>query len=325
MTRPLRIQYEGALYHVTCRGNERKAIFKDDHDRNVFLELLNDGSKTYNIILYCYVLMDNHFHLLLETPLGNLSEFMRWFNITYTSHYNRRHKRTGHLYQGRYKSILVEKESYLHILSRYIHLNPVRTKQKEKTSLLEKEKYLRNYKWSSLLGYIDDAQRGTFVDYEQVLETYGGENKEGRKEYWKSICYDLSRGIDIKEKIIGGSILGGDIFANWVRDRFLPAKSREIPAVKQLKKYATKEEIIEALCKEVNKRFDEIKEERGTIRQIAMELLYRFGGMKGTEIGEMLGVDYSTVSQGRKRLREKLKGNKNLSKIIKRVETDLSL
>src|SRR3972149_606292 len=103
MARPLRIQYEGALYHVTCRGNERKSIFKDDLDKKVFLGLLSDGLKTYHIILFCYVLMDNHFHLLLETPLANLSEFMRWFNITYTSHYNRRHKRSGHLYQGRYK------------------------------------------------------------------------------------------------------------------------------------------------------------------------------------------------------------------------------
>lgn len=162
MTRPLRVQYEGAVYHMTCRGNERKTIFKDDQDKNVFLELLSDGVKTYNIILYCYILMDNHFRLLLETPLGNLGVFMRWFNITYTSHYNRRHKRAGHLYQGRYKSILMEKEGYLHVLSRYIHLNPVRTRQKEKVSLAEKKKYLRNYPWSSLLAYIDDTKKKRF-------------------------------------------------------------------------------------------------------------------------------------------------------------------
>ncbi|WP_347275324.1 transposase [Candidatus Kuenenia sp.] len=92
LARLLRIQYEDALYNVTCRGNERKSIFRDDHDKDVFLELLNDGLKTYNIILYCYVLMDNHFHLLLETPLANLSKFMRWFNITYTFHYKKKAK-----------------------------------------------------------------------------------------------------------------------------------------------------------------------------------------------------------------------------------------
>ena len=289
MARPLRIQYEDALYHVTCRGNERKAIFRDDHDKNLFLELLNDGLKTYNIILYCYVLMDNHFHLLLETPFANLSEFMRWFNITYTSHYNRRHKRTGHLYQGRYKSILVEKKSYLHILSRYIHLNPVRTKQEGKLPLSEKKKYLRNYTWSSLLGYIDDTRRNGITDYARILESYGGDNKKGRRLYWETICNDLSTGIDIKENVIGGSILGSDTFINWVRDTYLPAKSREIPAVQRLKKYTAKEEIIDALCKETNKSFDEIKKERGIIRQIAMDLLYRIGGLSGTEIGEMMG------------------------------------
>jgi len=324
MARPLRIQYEDALYHVTCRGNERKAIFRDDHDKNLFLELLNDGLKTYNIILYCYVLMDNHFHLLLETPLANLSEFMRWFNITYTSHYNRRHKRTGHLYQGRYKSILVEKKSYLHILSRYIHLNPVRTKQAGKLPLSEKKKYLKNYTWSSLWGYIDDTRRNGIIDYARILESYGGDNKKGRRLYWETICNDLSTGIDIKEKVIGGCILGNDTFINWVRDKYLPAKSREIPAVQRLKKYTAKEEIIDSLCKETNKSFDEIKKERGIIRQIAMDLLYRVGGLSGTEIGKMMEVDYSTVSVGRNRLREKLKSDKHLSQIIKRVEADLS-
>ena len=229
----------------------QKAIFKDNRDKKVFLELLSDGLKTYHITLFCHVLMDNHFHLLLETPLANLSEFMRWFNITYTSHYNRRHKRSGHLYQGRYKTILVEKDSYLHVLSRYIHLNPVRTKQKENASLTEKKRHLKSYPWSSLLGYIDNAQKESFVDYAQILETYGGDTSEGRKLYWEAICNNVSAGIDIKENVIGGSILGSDTFIGWARERFLPSKSREIPAVKQLKRHNTKEEVIEALCKEV--------------------------------------------------------------------------
>ncbi|UJS17512.1 MAG: transposase [Candidatus Jettenia sp.] len=326
MARPLRIQYEDALYHVTCRGNERKAIFKDDHDKNVFLELLHDGLKTYTIILYCYVLMDNHFHLLLETPLANLSEFMRWFNITYTSHYNKRHKRIGHLYQGRYKSILVEKKGYLHTVSRYIHVNPVRTKQEGNLSLSERVKYLKNYTWSSLLGYIDDIRRSSILDieYARILESYGGDNTKGRKLYWETICNDVSTGIDIREKVIGGSVLGSDTFMKWVRDTFLPEKSREIPSVQRLKRYIAKEAIIDALCKEMNKSFDEIKKERGILRQIAMDLLYRVGGLSGTEIGEMMGVDYSTVSQGRKRLREKLKNDNHIAQIIKRVEVDLS-
>lgn len=191
--------------------------------------------------------------------------------------------------------------------------------------LSEKEKYLRGYPWSSLLGYIDGTRRNGILDYARILESYGGDNKKGRSLYWEAICNDLSTGIDIKEKVIGGSMLGSDTFINLIRDKFLPLKSREIPAVRRLKKYATKDKIIDVLCKETGKSFDEIKKERGIIRQIAMELFYRVGGLSGTEIGEMLGVDYSTVSVGRKRLREKLKSDKHLSQIIKSVEPELSI
>jgi putative transposase len=129
MARPLRIQYPGAVYHVTCRGIERRKIFLDDKDRGKFLRLLSLSLNIYSAKLHAYVLMDNHFHLLVETPLGNLGEFMRHFNITYTSYLNRRRRRVGPLYQGRYRSVLVEKEAYLSVLSRYIHLNPIRVKR----------------------------------------------------------------------------------------------------------------------------------------------------------------------------------------------------
>ncbi len=229
------------------------------------------------------------------------------------------------MYQGRYKSILVEKEAHLYILSRYIHLNPVRIKQMKKVSLSERKNYLKKYTWSSLPGYINTTRKNNFIDYAQVLEPYGGDDKEGRKLYWKTIGDDLSVGIDIKEKVVGGSILGSSAFIDWVRDSFLPLKSREIPAVRHLKKYKGKEEIIEAICRCVGRSFHEIISERGSVRQIAMDMLYRFGGLKGTEIGEMMGIDYSTVSQGRKRLREKLKKDKKLSALMKKIESDLSI
>ena len=183
MARPLRIQYPGAVYHVTCRGIERKSIYKDDKDRKTFLEILVTSGKIYNIKIYSYVLMSNHFHLLIETPFGNLGEFMRHFNITYTRNYNVRHKRAGNLYQGRYKSILVDKESYLSMLSRYIHLNPVKIKSMKGRAENEKKQYLRKYKWSGLPGYIDQRRVQDFIDYTFVLEEYGGDNKNGRAAY----------------------------------------------------------------------------------------------------------------------------------------------
>jgi len=110
MSRALRVQYEGAYYHVACRGNERRKIFRDDADRDALLECLERSATTYTVRVLCYVLMTNHFHLVIQTPRGNLSELMRHFNVSYTTAFNRRHHRSGHLYQGRYHAIIIEKE-----------------------------------------------------------------------------------------------------------------------------------------------------------------------------------------------------------------------
>ena len=150
MARALRIEYPNAYYHVTCRGNERRAIFKDQADRQAFHDRLQIALENYQVTLHAYVLMDNHFHFVLQTPQGNLSAFMRQFNVAYTGYYNRRHHRVGHLYPGRFKAIVIEAESYLLELSRYVHLNPVRVMRRKDQSVKEKRDYLRNYDWSSL-------------------------------------------------------------------------------------------------------------------------------------------------------------------------------
>lgn len=326
MARQLRIQYSGAVYHITCRGNERKEIFKDDIDRRTFLKILSQSAKIYNIKVFSYVLMENHFHLLIETPLGNLGEFMRHFNITYTSHYNRRHNRAGHLYQGRYKSILVDKASYLSLLSRYIHLNPIRIKGFERKTEREKIQYLKGYLWSSLLGYISNRGKEEFIDYMMVLEEYGGDNDRGRLAYKKRIYTDITEKIEIKDKIIGQSILGGEEFIGWVRNKFLKRKKdRECPSLREIQRYKAKEDIIEAVEKEIGKNIEEIRAEKGSIRQIVMDLLYRVGGLTGVEIGKTMGVDYTTVSQGRKRLREKIQKDKKLKQLLNRIEVKLSI
>ncbi len=326
MARPLRIQYPGAVYHVTSRGNERRWIFKDDKDRKTFMEILSQSLKTYNVRLYSYILMSNHFHLLIETPVGNLGEFMRHFNITYTSYFNRMHKRVGHLYQGRYKSIIVDKDEYLSVLSRYIHLNPVRTKQVKGKAEGEKIEILMNYKWSSLPGYIKKSKKEKFIDYEKVLGEYGGDNDRSRQAYRKRIREDITQGLEIKDKIIGQSVLGGEEFIKWIKDKFLKGKKdRECPPLRDLQRYRAKEEIMEVITKETGKSFEEIKAEGGNIRQIAMDVLYRIGSIKGVEIGKIFGVDYSTVSQGRKRLREKMQKDKKLRALVIRIEQKLSI
>jgi len=132
MSRPLRIEFPNALYHVTARGDRREDIFEDDEDRKLFLETLGEVIDQFNWVCYAWCLMDNHYHLLIQTPDGNLSKGMRQLNGVYTQASNRRHKRVGHLFQGRFKAILVDSDTYLLELSRYVVLNPVRARMVRK-------------------------------------------------------------------------------------------------------------------------------------------------------------------------------------------------
>lgn len=150
MGRPIRIEYPCALYHITSRGNEKRKIFASDEDRLKFLQIIEDYHDRYGILIHSYVLMDNHYHLILETPQGNLLKVMHGINSGYTGYFNRRYKRTGHLFQGRYKAILVDKDNYLIELTRYVHLNPVRAKAVERPE---------QYRWSSYCGYIGKGER----------------------------------------------------------------------------------------------------------------------------------------------------------------------
>ena len=326
MARPLRIEYPGAVYHVTGRGNEKKSIFGDSLDRETFLEILIQTKNIYGVRIYAYVLMENHFHFLLETPLANLGRFMRRFNITYTNYFNRAHKRVGHLYQGRYKSILVEKESYLSELSRYIHLNPVRTKTMGKETPKEQWRYLINYPWSSLKGYLSPSNKKAFIDYSLVLADFGGDNLRGRRAYQKRVQEDLLGELDTKRKVIGQSILGGEQFVKWLKENFFSTeKERECPDLNTLRRFRAEEEIISIFLKETEKTLEEVKHKKNPLRLVLMDLLYRVGGLTGVEIGKIFGVDYSTVSQSRKRLAMKLKTDKGIRKLIERIETNLSI
>jgi REP element-mobilizing transposase RayT len=323
MARPLRVQYPGALYHVTGRGNERKAIFKDDADRREFLQILAQSLDTYGVILHSFVLMQNHWHLLVQTPLGNLGEFMRHFNISYTSHYNRRHDRVGHLYQGRYKSFLVELDTYLSQVSRYIHLNPVKVADMGMESPNKRLHYLWNYQWSSMPGYVNKAKTLEFVEYATVLAEYGGVTRAGRQRYREQIIEDLSAGLQIKDKIIGQSILGTNGFVDWVRETFLEAHTdRERPAVGKIHRYASMEEVLALVSAETGIR--DVINSSGTTRQLVMTALYKYAGFNNREIGDLLGVDYSTVSQGRKRLRDKTRSDQNIRLVLERLESKLS-
>jgi len=146
MARPWRIQYEGAIYHIMSRGIGRGKIFLTNDDYSRLLEYIENAREKFNLDIFAFVLMSNHYHLLIETPKGNLSDYMQHFNMRYTRHYNIRHKKVGHIYQGRFKGILVDKDTYLTMLSRYIHLNPVKIKSMKNMPYKEKLQYLKKYR-----------------------------------------------------------------------------------------------------------------------------------------------------------------------------------
>lgn len=308
---------------MTCRGNERKAIFRDDKDKQEFIRILSNSLHVYTVKLYSYVFMENHFHLLVETPLGNLGEFMRHFNVSYTGFYNRKYKRSGHLYQGRYKSILVDKDEYLSVLSRYIHLNPVRIKSMRTKTVEDKFRYLQDYPWSSFNGYLG-KRRNNLVHYGAVLSEYGGDTARGRRSYKERLLQDIAEGLEVKKNIVGQSVLGGDAFIKWIKESFIKGKDRESPGHREVARYKAEEEIIRAIEMETGDQFEAITKSRHPLRRVAMDILYRIGGMKGVEIGKIFGVDYSTVSQERKRLRKRLEKDKSLRELAERIEGRLS-
>jgi putative transposase len=324
MARPLRIQFENACYHVTCRGNSGQEIFSNDADRLTFLDLLERSSDIYQTEILAYVLMSNHFHLFVKTPLGNLQEFMRHFNISYTSYYNWRHDRRGHLYQGRYKSFLVDADHYLQEVSRYIHLNPVRVKVRSGMTLGEKEKYLRDYRWSSYGGYLSQGGRRGFLRAEEVLRYFGGDVPAGRRKYAAFVREGITGNLpNPLERGTGHGIIGTNEFIEKIKEEYIRSGigAREVPAVKRILAQVEPERIIRNICEEFKVKRNELlrKGYKGVARGILMEMLYRYGGMNQREIGELMGIDYSAVSVMRKRLSAGQEEDRHLSARIERL------
>lgn len=319
MARPLRINYPGAIYHVTCRGNEQRAIFRDDTDRLEFLSRLSACITEYQLVLHAYVLMDNHFHLLLEAPLGNLSEAMRQFNVSYTVYFNRKHRRVGHLYQGRFKAIVVEADSYLLELSQYIHLNPIRIKRYQKIKSQERLKYLKTYPWSSLGGYLNPGKRKPFTTYSRVLEYLGGENKKGYLGYGRFVEEGIEKGVESPwKKVVGGVLLGEEEFVEKIGKLLRVQKDKERPSVRAVARTILPKkvkEIVEQIIKEEGIKEEKIK------AGLMMECLHRYGQMSQAEIGKQIGeVGYSRVSQQRKCLREALQKDSQLQRVFNKIE-----
>ncbi|MFZ4860123.1 MAG: REP-associated tyrosine transposase [Desulfuromonadaceae bacterium] len=209
MARPLRIEFPGAVYHVTTRGNARADIFEDNNDRILFCTVLSQVVKRFNWHCHAYCLMNNHYHLLIETPDGNLSAGMRQLNGIYTQSYNRRSSKDGHLFKGRFKAVLVEKESHLLELCRYVVLNPVRARMVKAPD---------DFEWSSYLPTLGKCKKPDFLTTDWILANFSSTLRKARIEYQKFVMDGIQGKGSPWEQLSGQIILGSETFLNKLKD-----------------------------------------------------------------------------------------------------------
>jgi REP element-mobilizing transposase RayT len=272
MSRPLRLEFAGALYHITSRGNEKKAVYLEDADFELFLSLMAEVCQRFNWFIHAYCLMTNHYHLVVETPDGNLSRGMRHLNGVYTQRFNSKHKRVGHLFQGRYKAILVDKDSYLLELSRYVVLNPVRARMVNEPG---------DWQWSSYRVMIgkQDSFEGLATD--ALLLQFGNQRNPAIECFQTFISQ--GKGQAIWRYLNHQIYLGDKDFVEKQRVHLAKQEGKlsEVP-LKQRRKPA--------------KTLEEYREEN-TNRNDAIFAAYQSGGYTMDEIAEYFGCHYSTVSR----------------------------
>ena len=299
MARRPRLTFEGAIHHVTFRGNGRQAIFHCDADRTRFLESLEERVERYGVRLYLFCLMTNHVHLLVETPKGNLIEFMGSLLTSYTTYFNRRHERSGHVTQGRYDSPLVERDDYLLRLSRYIHLNPVFVEGLKRAPLAERVKALRAYRWSSYRGYVGLGEKEGWMDYGPLLGMMAGRGEGAKQRRFRTYVEEGLAGRDeelegqAKSKGLG---IGSEEFIEGLRERYerLPDQrvKREDVSFRRVRGRVSPEKILRAVAKAFGVSVGEIRQQRlnDQIKLVAAVLLTTEGGLTQREAAEQLGL-----------------------------------
>jgi len=334
MARQLRVQFPGAIYHVTCRmvgdwKTEKTYLFKDDADRKRFIKRLESRVEQYNIRLYLFVLMSNHFHLVFETPEANCSKFMQSLSTAYTVYYNLRHGRHGHLLDGRYKAKLVDGDEYLLELSRYVHLNPVQIFSQKHKPIEERIKTLRNYQWSSYPGYINKRKAHDFIEYAPLLSEMNGKEKEWPKHYREFVETGLADSDeDFKvAMMLSPRCIGGDNFRAWIDELYQKRLSKharpEDVSFRRITEPLSVDEVLKVLSGVFDVDVSEFKHRRhnSPLRAVAARYLIRYAGKTQREVADLLNNGSgAAVSKQLKRLSGKLAKNKQLRNHLKQAE-----
>ncbi len=346
MARPLRIERPGGRFHVTARGNDRRDIFRDDTDRHRFLDLLNELPGLFGIRIHAYVLMDNHFHLVVETPRPTLSRSMQWLGVSYTMWFNRRHRRSGHLFQGRFKSVMIEDDAGLQEVARYAHLNPARVarlgqsksdRAASKAGMIRKPdaqvvsqrlNILRDYKWSSYRGYAGYCQQLDWVWSEPLDRLCGGRGEAEKRKALRDYTEEpLREGVVESpwDRLIGGLVLGSEAFARSVRMAARGSR-REQPQMRRLERPVSWGRIVEALERLKGEKWKVFAGRYGDWgRDAALWLGRRHGGLRLGELGRLAGgMDYAAVAQAMRRFGRRIKEDAVLRRGVEKLEHELS-
>ncbi len=314
MARPWRIQYPGAIYHVIARGNNQQNIFITDADQKDFLKLIERGVKRFHLKIFAFCLMDNHYHLFVQTPEANLSAAMHWLNATYTIRFHRRHKHSGHLLQGRFKSVLVTSDEHWRRLSFYIHLNPLRggiTASPEE------------YEWSSLRDYLAAKPRFSWLCREEVLAQYRGSRLSRRRRYREDCLGVGSESPDFWEMFRDSVVIGSKEVLALLVEKYLPlGDPRYVSDYTRLKRSeidVERELARVAKIFRVNAEDLKTKKRNFPARSAAYYHLVEICGISQARVAQAMGVSPMAVSFGIKHLRNLISSDSVLARKIKKL------
>ena len=342
MARPLRVLQAGGWYHVTGRGNERQRIFRAPKDYLHFEKCLAEMVERFRVVVHAYVLMPNHYHLMVETPEPNLSRAMQWLNVSYTVWFNLRYNRSGHLFQGRFKAIVVEPSQWAVALSRYVHLNPVRTKahrlgkddraaarlglaEKAPAELVRKRvATLQEYRWSSYRTYIGLSQAAPWLECTTILSRMGA--KKQQASYRAYVEEAIREGLPERpwEELKSQLVLGSDEFLEKVR-KLVKGNRREQPSLRKMEGRPSLDEIIGAVEAVKGEKWEKFRDRYGDRgRDVVLYLGRIEGGLKLGELTKAAGnVDYVSVSVAVRRFAQRAEKDESLRQLLNKVSDRL--
>jgi len=323
MARRLRIQYAGAAYHVMSRGVLRGIVFSSQEDYAHFVSCLARAQEKFKLDIFAFALMINHYHLFLRTREANLSRALQWLQTAYSVYYNRRHRRNGHLFEGRFKAIIVGEESYWTGLTIYIHLNPVRAGAVDDPG---------DYKWSSYRDYIEKQKIHEWVRCEEILSSGGKDIERQRIQYREAMRNRSGRERTILDDLKHGMILGSEKFVRWIRDKIvgrrMPSELNDEPSAKRkIRDSEVGELVISAVAQEFGARKESlVKRNRRVVnlaRDVAMHILSAHTTMSKKTIGAAFGVGPDAVGKASGRMEEYAAKHEPFKNKIERLVTSV--